>query len=194
MPGELPAFASLYREAFTLAKQISPTTKVGVSYHLDLFFGSQEFWLPEYLGPRDYVAFTTYPSWVVHNGYVPTVQDFPAAVYEQVRLVFPTEPVIFSEVGWPSAGGGTLDEQAAFIRELPRLMANVRPELVTWTTLSDTHYFQLSLLTDWQREVLESLVDPQSLFDQLNNMGLVDWEGVPKPALEAAEELVFEAP
>jgi hypothetical protein len=191
-PGDTAAFASLYREGYALAKQISPDTQVGVSYHLKLFFGLEEYWLPDYLGPQDYVAFTTYPSEVLHDGSIPSLADFPTAYYDRVRAAFPSAPIIFSEVGWSSVAPSSPQQQADFISALPRLMQNVDPVFVTWTTLSDTHYFQDGLLTDRQKAILQRLgVNMDTLFDHFNNMGIVDWNGAEKPAYNAAVELSF---
>lgn len=191
-PADQSAVLALYRQAYTRVKAISPDTQVGASFHFDLFFGLQLFWLPGYLGPHDYVAFTTYPEWTVQYGYVASVAELPSGYYDRVRDVFPTDPIIFSEIGWPSAGPGTVDQQAAFVSRLPTLFKRTQPVLATWTTLSDTHYFQLSLLTDDQRRTLERLhVDPQQLFDQFNSMGLVDWSGAPKSSFTAAQRLIF---
>jgi len=192
LPSEWPAYVALYQSAYNLVKQISPNTQVGVSYHMDLFFAASEMWMPGNLGPYDYVAFTTYPSWIVHQGYVPNVSAIPSAFYDRVRLVFPTQEIIFSEVGWPSDGQGTPAQQADFVGELPRLMSGVRPSMVTWTTLSDTHYFEMARLNALQRKILEELhVDVQALFAQFNSMGLFDWNGAAKPAYTAARSIQF---
>jgi hypothetical protein len=191
-PGDTDAFVSLYREAYALAKQISPDTQVGASYHLKLFFGLEEYWLPDYLGPQDYVAFTTYPSEVLHDGSIPSLDEFPTSYYDRIRDVLPTAPIIFSEVGWSSVAPSSPQQQADFISALPRLMQNVDPVLVTWTTLSDTHYFQEGLLTERQKAILQRLgVNMDTLFDHFNNMGMVDWNGIPKPAYDAAVGLSF---
>lgn len=64
--------------------------------------------------------------------------------------------------------------------------------MITWTTLSDTHYFQMGLLNPEQRQILERLhVNPVDLFAQFNSMGLVDWNGAAKPAYAAARSLTF---
>ena len=191
-PGEAAAFASLYKEAYAAAKRVSPATQVGVSYHMDLFFIAQEFGIPAYLGPQDYIGFTTYPAWLVFDGVVPTVAAIPSGYYDRIRMVLPTQPIVFTEAGWPSAGGGTPQDQADFISALPRLMRTVRPALVIWTMLTDVHKFDLGLLTDEQRRFFESInVDPAVLFARFNSMGLVDWDGLEKPAYLAARGLAF---
>ena len=191
-PGEAAAFASLYQEAYAVAKRISPNTQVGVSYHMDMFFTFQEFGIPAYLGPQDYIGFTTYPAWLVYDGFVPTVAALPSFYYDRVRMQFPTEPIVFTEAGWPSEGGGTPQDQADFVSALPRLMRTVRPALVIWTMLTDTHGFHLSMLTEEQRRFFESVnVDPAVLFAQFNSMGLVDWNGLEKSAYLAARGLAF---
>ena len=186
-PAEAVAYATLYKDAYALVKQISPGTEVGVSYHMDFFFGLSEVWIPGVLGPYDYAAFTTYPGWLVHYGFAGRVADIPASYYDRVRIIFPTVPVIFSEVGWPSAGPGTPIEQAEFIGSLPRLMKGVRPTMVTWVMNRDTDRFQADQLTDDERAIFAFLgIDPAALFQQFNSMGLVDLDGRLKPAYVAA--------
>jgi len=191
-PAEAVAYAALYKESYALVKQVSPETQVGVSYHMDFFFGRLEAWIPGFLGPYDYAAFTSYPGWLLHHGFVGRVADFPPSYYDRVRFIFPTVPVIFSEVGWPSAGAGTPIEQAEFVSLLPRLVQGARPTMVTWAMLRDTNRFQPDLLTDDDRALLESMkVDPAPLFEQFNSMGLVGLDGGLKPAYFAAEAIAF---
>jgi len=191
-PGEAAAFASLYKEAYAAVKRVSPNTQVGVSYIMDMFLTFQEFSIPDTLGPQDYIGFTTYPSWLVYDGFVPTVDAIPSFYYDRVRTQFPTQPIVFTEVGWPSAGGGTVQDQSAFVSALPRLMQTARPALIIWAVLTDVHKFQLSLLTDEQKKFFASInVDPALLFARFNSMGLMDWAGVEKPAYQAARRLAF---
>jgi hypothetical protein len=191
-PGEAAAFASLYKEAYAVVKRVSPHTQVGVSYHFDMFFTFQEFAIPAYLGAQDYIGFTSYPAWLVYDGFLPTVGALPDFYYDRVRTVFPTQPIVFTEIGWPSEGGGTPQDQTDFVSALPRLMRTVRPALLIWTMLTDVHKFQLALLTDEQRRFFESInVDPAVLFARFNSMGLVDWDGLEKAAYLAARALAF---
>jgi hypothetical protein len=191
-PAEGAAYATLYREAYALVKRISPATRVGVSYHLDAMFGFNHLWIADYLGPQDYIGITTYPASVVYERRLSGPAALPASYYDRLRAAFPTQPLVIAEIGWPAEGLGTPTEQADFIWELPRLMKVARPELVTWTMLSDTRYFRVSMLDEIQRRILDALkVDPALLFRQFNSMGLVDWDGAEKPAYRAWRDVVF---
>jgi hypothetical protein len=193
-PSEWDHFKTLYQEAYAAAKAISPTTQIGVSYHLDLLFGFRQLELIGNLGPQDYIGFTTYPSWTVKNGLFDSVADIPTAYYDRIRVVLPPSmPVIFSEVGWSHDGGTTLEEQAEYVVELPRLMNSTAPTLITWAMLHDVNHFKVEHLTAEQRALLAGFdLDPVELFAQLNSMGLLAWNGPPKPAWFAALNLVFQ--
>jgi hypothetical protein len=60
----------------------------------------------------------------------PTSMGQPLPPIGVPASLFPTQPIVFTEVGWPSAGGGTLEDQSDFVSALPRLMRTVRPALV----------------------------------------------------------------
>jgi hypothetical protein len=192
-PQEWDHFKSLYQEAYAAAKAISPTTQIGVSFHLDLLFGFGQLELIGNLGPQDYIGFTTYPSWTVEKGVFASVADIPTDYYARIRTVLGSSlPVIFAEVGWSHDGGTTLEEQAAYVAELPRLMNSTAPTLITWSMLHDVDHFKVEYLTDEQRALLEGFdLDPAVLFAQLNSMGLLAWNGPPKPSWFAALNLVF---
>jgi len=191
-PQEFDRFVPLYGAAYQKVKEISPQTRVGVSFHLDLFFAAENQELIQQINPQDFVGFTTYPAWTVYKGLYAQAGQIPSSYYDRIRDVLPDVPVIFSEVGWPSGGPGNLQDQADFVASLPRLMQNVRPELVTWTMLHDVDYFDVSMLTPEQADIIRSFdVSPEELFGELNSMGLLTLEGPPKPAWSRALELSF---
>ncbi len=193
---QFDSFKTLYAQAYDLVKSVSPQTKVGVSYHMDLFFSDEgEFALTETLGTQDYIGFTTYPAWTVYQGHFASIADIPTIYYSRIRSVVPTKPVIFAEVGWPTGGRGSLDDQNAFVQQMPRLLGSVNPELITWTMLHDVNHFRVEALNDVQIEILRGFqVDPAQLFAELNSMGILSWDGPPKPAYLTAKTLVFSAP
>ena len=191
-PNEFPLYVSLYQQAYNKVKSISPNTQVGVSYHLDLFFAKSEFNLLTGLGPQDFIAFTTYPAWTVYQGYYPAPDQMAAAYYDRIRLVIPNKPVIFSEVGWPSAGLGSQSDQDKFVRSLPRYFANVKPVLVTFAMEHDIDHFSVDAFNNLQLLVLEqSGVDIVELFLELNTVGLLSTDGPPKQAYISAGSLNF---
>jgi hypothetical protein len=189
---EWSEYVTLYQEAYQQVKAISPGTQVGVSFHLDLLFGYEQYALIEELGEQDYVGFTTYPSWLVYKGVFSSVDDIPVEYYDRVRIVVPDKPIVYAEVGWPSAGTGTYATQADYVAALPRLLHGTTPVLTTWSMLHDVDHFRVEALSEEQIAVLRGFdLDPVVLFAELNSMGLLFWDGPPKPAWLAAIELTF---
>jgi hypothetical protein len=191
-PAEFNAFVPLYQQAYALAKQTSPQTQVGVSYHLDLYFGYNEFNVPALLGPQDFIGFTTYPAWTVYKGVYPAPDQIPLAYYDRLRVVFPTQPIVFAEVGWPSDGLGSLSDQDKYVSALPKYMAKTQPALVIWVMEHDVNNFHVSELSQEQINILLGFnVDPTELFNELNSMGMLLSDGPPKPSWVTASGLVF---
>lgn len=190
-PAEFDQFQTLYAEAYSDVKQISPNTKVGVSYHLDAMFLFSQFDLIGLMGPQDYIGFTTYPAHFVYEGYYPSISQFPASYYTRVRQLT-EKPIVFTEVGWPSEGRGSPQDEADFIGRLPELMAGAQPELLMWSKEHDNPHFSVANLTSQELTVLGIFnVDPQQLVDEVNTTGLLFWDGSPKPAWFSALHLPF---
>jgi hypothetical protein len=187
-PAEFAAFQTLYAEAYRRMKIISPTTQVGVSFHMDMLFSLNQLKLLEIMGPQDFVALTSYPAWLISSGIYKTVADIPLWYYRRLRLII-ARPIIFSELAWPSGGKSNLEMQEAFVARLPELLRGVNPTLVTWAMQHDVRHFQVQWLNEAQiRTLLGFKVDPAELFDELNTMGLLSWDGPPKPAWFRAVE------
>ena len=192
LTAEFENYKTLYRDAYYLVKAISPETQVGLSYLYKLFLWDQELALPSELGPHDFIAFATYPGWMVRRGIVDSPFDIDSNWYGQIRQVFPNIPIIISEIGWASEGSGSRAQQADFIGELPRLMRDLRPHLVTWTLLHDVTFFHPNLLSLEAVEFLDSLgVDYELLFQDFNSMGIHERDGTPKPSWLQAYQLDF---
>jgi hypothetical protein len=189
---EFANYQTLYQQAYASVKSISPNTQVGVSYHMDLFFGDQEFNLLTDLGPQDFIGFTTYPAWTVYKGFYPAPDQLAAAYYDRIREVIPTAPVFFTEVGWPSGGLSSMSDQNKYISSLPKYFAKTNPALITFALQHDSNYFQVNLLNQAQILTLQGFqVDPTELFDELNTMGLLSQEGPPKTAYLSTQTLNF---
>jgi hypothetical protein len=196
---EFEHFRELYTMAYQLVKAISPNTKVGVSHHYSLWFVQRYFDevdVPGMITPTDFEAFTTYPEDLIDAGVYASLEDIPAEWHGLAREHYPGRPILFSEIGWSSkAPHSSLESQAEFLRQLPRLMSVAKPELVTWALFADVAFFQRSLLTPETTAFLESLgVDIDRLFLRFNGLGLIDMAGVPKPSLAEAAAMVFEEP
>ena len=175
---EFEYFRSLYTSAYYLIKTISPGTQVGASFQYEVWFQDYVFNhvdVPSMLAPSDLIAFTTYPESLVHEGHYASIAEIPPEFYGAGRWAYPNARIVFSEVGWASKGRSTPQLQAEFVRNLPRILSHTNPELVTWAMLHDVDVFQ-------------------SYFEHFNSMGLLNLFGNPKPALQAARELVFPRP
>ena len=197
-PPEFEHFRTLYQEAYALAKSISPETRIGVSFLESLWFANyylDDIDVPALIAPSDFIAFTAYPEWLVHEGHYASIADIPAEWHASTRLAYPDASIIYSEVGWSSKGRGTPELQAEFMRNLPRLMSIVKPDLITWSLMADVEFFTRDLLTAEATAFLEGLgVDIDMLFAHFNGMGLMRGDGEPKPALAEAASLDFKAP
>jgi hypothetical protein len=195
---EFDNFRSLYTQAYSLVKSISPNTKVGVSFLYKLWVGNyfvDHVDLPAQLMPHDFIAFTSYPADLVQDGSFASISDIPALWHGLSRQAYPTETIIFPEVGWSSKGTGTPELQAEFVRNLPRLMSTTRPELVTWALLYDVEFFTRQLLSPDAVAFLTGLgIDIDLLFEHFNAMGLLDGYGNPKPSLNDAAAIDFSKP
>ena len=197
-PAEFEYYRTLYKQAYFTAKAYSPNTKVGVSFLYSLWFADyvvNHVDVPALISPADFVAFTTYPEWLVREGYYASIEDIPPEFHGQARVAYPDARILFSEVGWASKVLGTPEEQARFVRNIPRLLSSARPELVTWAVLHDVEFFNRNLLDPETVAFLEGLgVDIDALFGHFNAMGLRDGFGNPKPAWSDAEAMVFPFP
>lgn len=192
---EFDNYRSVYAQAYALVKSISPQTQVGVSYLYSLWFANyhlDKIDVPALLKPADFIAFTTYPEWLIREGHFATIADIPTDWYGASRKAYPTERLIFSEVGWASKVRGTPEIQAEYLSNLPRLMSTTNPELMTWSLLHDVEFYTRSLLDAQATAFLISIgVDIDALFGHFNGMGLLDGYGTPKPGLYTAAQLVF---
>ncbi|MEC9339902.1 MAG: hypothetical protein VX663_00345 [Pseudomonadota bacterium] len=198
-PDQFAAFAPIYREAYDLVKAISPETQVGFSMLDLLWIGYQQWTIPGQLGfdSLDFIAFTSYPDPLFYDGRlgVDNIDDIPADWYSAARTVYPDIPILITELGWTTRRMGSEPDQAQFIQNLPRLFADLKPELVTWTVLSDISFFDPAILPPEAVQFLEDLgVDPAELFDRFNGMGLFTTTAQVKPGWFRALELVLPQP
>lgn len=196
---EFEHFRTLYAQAYREVKTLAPNAKVGVSYHYSMWF-VQRFLdhvdVPALVSPTDFVAFTTYPEDLIDAGVYSSIADIPAEWHGIARSVYPDKTILFSEIGWSSkAPHSSPEQQAEFVRNLPRLMSIAKPELITWALFADVGFFTRSLLTAEDTTFLVNLgVNIDRLFERFNGLGLVDFQGVAKPAMGEAAALVFPKP
>jgi hypothetical protein len=167
--GEFEEFASVYREAYGIVKQRSPTTQVGVSYQYD---GVRDNVLSdvsvEYMrdiGPQDFLGLTSYFAASAHRaGEFPDVTDIPHDYYlPATRLLDPDVPIVFTEIGWSTYFPKGRENQVLFLNRLPTLLDKVRPANVIWPL---------------QHDVLGYFPGDN---EPINHLGLRQYDGVPKP-------------
>lgn len=173
---EYQRFSAVYRVAYDLVKSISPETQVGSSWQYDalrpnLAAGIGEPYIEE-LGPQDFIGLTTYFGYSASNAATyPTPLDVPLDYYGLVRSRFPRTPVVFTEVGWSSAFTGGLTNQVWFVNRLLLLLNSLKPANVIWAMQHDVRgYFPGEIAA-------------------LNDMGLRNNDGTPKPAWDAVRWL-----
>jgi hypothetical protein len=169
------ALAETYRAVYPHIKAISPATKVFVTFQWELMWAmdlmspgriAEHTKLIDVFRPGlDVIAFTSYPS-----GFFGIPADMPLDYYSRIgNHLRPGDEVLFMEIGWPTRGRGTIEEQVAFIGRLPELMTNVRPSVVAWSLLHDS-----------------GLV---IAYDDLFSTGLVNADGALKPGYDAFKRL-----
>ncbi len=142
-PGAFEQVVALWNEALPIVRELSPTTKVFVTFQYEWMLGHRAGWyggdemaadwtaLDRFRG-ADMVGFTTYPSLVFDDpaGLPP---DYYAQIADHVAV-----PVIFTEVGWTADDTlpllpGSEAEQVAFIAVLAAQAPPVGVEAMVWT-------------------------------------------------------------
>ncbi len=168
-------FASLYKDAYRKIKQISPHTKVFVSFQWEWvrIIDSREMdkikehskvisiFKPE----LDLVGLTTYPS-AFHNN----PEQLPADYYSWIHHhIDHHDSVLIMEAGWPTAGSGTELEQKHYIQRLPELLGHVNTSILAWSLLHDVNLAEFDA--------------------NLNTTGLLTGSGDRKPGFDAYQAL-----
>ena len=168
-------FASLYKEAYREVKAVSPATRVFVTFQWEwvrILDAREPHRLREHskvidiFRPElDLVGFTTYPSpFHADPGVLPP--DYYTWAFRHIRR---TDPVLFMEIGWPTAGSGSAAEQVAFIRRLPELLKGMNVVGLDWSLLHDVGLAEFDA--------------------DLNTTGLITKGGARKPGFKAFERL-----
>jgi len=136
-------FASLYKEAYREVKRISPETRVFVSFQWEwvrildakeLHRIKEHSKVIDIFRPElDVVGLTTYPS-PFHASPAELPPDYYTWMSHHIRK---TDEVLFMEVGWPTTGTGSEEEQVTFIQRLPGLLQGINISVVAWALLHD---------------------------------------------------------
>ena len=168
-------FARLYQETYALIKRIAPQTRVFVSFQWEWMRIldsrapqriAEHRKLVDVFRPRlDVVGLTSYPAFF-HDKPADLAPDYFTWL---AHHVLPTDEILLMEVGWPTEGVGSEQEQRQFVRALPELLSGVNVSVVAW-----------ALLHDVGLEVFDA---------NLNSVGLVTASGRPKPAFADFKKL-----
>lgn len=168
-------FASLYKEAYEVVKQVSPETKVFVSFQWEwmrIIDAKEPRKIKEHskgidiFRPQlDVVGLTTYPS-PFHRLPEELPPDYYLWMYHHIKS---KDEVLLMEVGWPTQGSGSEVEQQAFIQRLPKLLDRVNVSVIAWALLHD--------------------VDLAEFDANLNSVGLITNSGQKKPGYTEFKKL-----
>ncbi len=168
-------FASLYKETYALVKRIAPRTRVFVSFQWEWMrildarephrIADHRRLVDIFRPGLDVVGLTTYPA-PFHETPANLVPDYFTWL---AHHVLPTDEILLMEVGWPTEGSGSEQEQRQFVRALPELLRGIDVSIVAW-----------ALLHDVGLEVFDA---------ELNSVGLVTTDGRRKPAFTEFQAL-----
>lgn len=166
-PGEYDAFATVYRNLYERIKKVSPGTKVFATFQWDAMQrrdakANREV-IEKLRSQMDLLAFSSDPFKLFESQGPSAI---PPDYYDRIAAYGSGREEIFVELNWPSDGGSGEANQVAFIRNLPRLMARLKPAMVAWTFLHDVKVF---------------------VFTARN--GLIGANGKQKPAFDAFRDL-----
>lgn len=172
-PAAFEQLVALWQQALPVVRELSPDTKVFVTFQYEWLLGRRDGWFGGAVGDpqwdlldrfpgADLIGLTTYPSLVFDHP-----ADLPADYYTQVAQ-HTDLPVILTEVGWTADEAltllpGSATEQTDYIALLSQQAAAARVEAMVWTFVHG-------------EQVAEQ---------QFNGMGLFDRDGSPRPAWTA---------
>lgn len=172
-PTEFKAFVEVYRKLYTKIKQDSANTKIFVTFQWEAMHGKDKEanrkLIDAFRPNLDILAFSSDPRKLFEKQ---GPASLPTDYYSRIADYNTARAPVFVEVGWPSEGGSGEADQVTFIREVPRLMATLRPSMLAWTFLHDV-------------KVL--------LFFTFR-AGLISADGKPKPAYTAFRDLSNDRP
>jgi hypothetical protein len=171
-PGEYDAFAAVYRKIYERIKKISPSTKVFVTFQWDAMQqrdakANREV-IDKLRSHMDLLAFSSDPVRLFER-------QGPSAIapdyYGRIAAYRTGREEVFVELNWPSDGGSGEANQVTFIRNLPRMMTELKPAMVAWNFLHDVKVFVFTA-----------------------RMGLINANGKQKAAFDAFRDLGGEKP
>jgi hypothetical protein len=134
-PEGLDSYLSLYDEAYSEIKKVSPNTKVFVVFSYDHMIENNQYDMITMFNSRsDLIGLTTYP-WNNFN----SPEQIPDDYYSRLNK-YTDKPIAFTEIGWISSPekGSSEKEQADFLVKFLGLTKSNKPEMVNWLFLHET--------------------------------------------------------
>jgi len=140
-PEDAENLISLIKETIPLVKQVSPNTKITVTFQFDQLngtsFSGKTQWdiLASLESKLDLVAISSYPSlWFA------SPEEIPDNYYSQIKE-HTNKPIIMAESGWPTAGAaqyhGSYENQNKFLLRFIALTKDLDLKLWIWWFLHD---------------------------------------------------------
>jgi len=134
-PEDLEEYVSLFDEAKSAIKNVSPNTKVFVVFSYNHLLDNNQFnLLTEFNDRADLIGLTTYP-WKHFDD----PEDIPDDYYTKLSQ-YVDKPIAFTEIGWVSSPKkeSSEKEQAEFLIEFLDRIKNMDVEMVNWLFLHET--------------------------------------------------------
>jgi hypothetical protein len=157
-------FLSLMAECYAAIKEVSPDTKVVITFRLLELYHYDNLEMLELFDDTmcDILAFTSYPS---RTGDYDTPADLPDDYYYRIADHTDTMPLAIAELGWTTHTdyGGDEEEQAEFLAWFLNNTKDIPWEYVQWLELHD-------------------LRPEGSSTSHAQTVGLLRNDGTPKPA------------
>jgi hypothetical protein len=129
-PGDFEDYLSLFDEAYTAIKQVSPDTKVMVVFSYTHLIENNQWYLFDRFNKVDIYGLTTYP-WKHFHSPGEIDKDYYSRLNQYI-----TKPVAFTEIGW----AGSETEQAEFLIRFLDLTVNINIEMINWLFLHETEF------------------------------------------------------
>ncbi|UCD07363.1 MAG: glycosyl hydrolase 53 family protein [Candidatus Aenigmatarchaeota archaeon] len=134
-PEDLDDYLSLFDEAYSAIKEVSPQTKVFVVFSYSHLIDNNQWDLFDSFNERvDLIGVTTY-SWKHFDDPKEIGDDY----YTRLGHYTSNKPIAFTEIGWISSEskGSSEEEQARFLVRFLELTKNMDIEMVNWLFLHE---------------------------------------------------------
>jgi hypothetical protein len=143
-PEDIEAYLSLFDEAYSGVKAVSPDTKVFAVFSYNHLLDNGQWDLLEMFNTKaDLIGLTTYPGKQYDSP-----RDIPGDYYSRIGE-HADRPIAFTEIGWPSTNE---TQQAKYLVRFLELTRGMDIEMVNWLFL---HEAEIS-------GILESVSDPET--------------------------------